>query len=40
MSRGKLLKVSVREGLDSSGAEVPEGDGIKLSMNVGGCISS
>ena len=32
--------MSVREGLESNGAEVPEGDGIKLSMSVGGSISS
>ena len=29
-NKGKLLRVSVRDGLDSSGAEVPEGDGIRF----------
>ena len=33
-NRGKLLRVSVSDGLDSSGAEVPEGDGIKLLAGV------
>ena len=38
---GKLLSLSVRDGLSNNGAEVPEGDGIKLSVgDTSGRISS
>ena len=40
LNSGKLLRVSVREGFDSSGADVPVGEGNKFCMEFSGRTSS
>ena len=36
LNKRKLLRVSVRDGLDNSGADVPEGDGTRLLVGSSG----